>query len=267
MIEQLQAPVPPALSALIGDSDPAAVRRLETTLRRHRHVSIDGTALDIPAAIEQAARSRPDVVFLDVAMADGAGLHLPRRLAGNAAVVVVTERPDYAVAAFEFGAIDYLLKPVEAARLRETLHRLRQRLAGQPDAQRPDATDRSDGSRQLQIDDLLPLHSHRNQQTHVVRVADVLWVEAVHNYSIVQLQDGSRAKLKQPLSAWDSRLPRGDFVRAGRSHLLQITKLRTIEARSRDDMLVHFTGFAEPLRLGRSAASRLKVFLQSARPR
>lgn len=267
MIEQLRARATPTLSTLIVDPDPEAIRRLEAALAPHADVSIGGTAFDIDAAFEQASRCRPDVVFLDVAMAGGAGLNLPRQLEGQPAVVVVTNRPDYAIAAFEFGAVDYLLKPVREERLCETLLRLR-RLAGNAIGFRNrDTAAGTSAAGGRRIDSLLPIRSLRDKRTAIVPATDILWIEAVQNYSIVQLQDGERRRLKRTLTEWESLLPRGDFARVGRSLLLQVAKLRETESRSRDDLLVHFTGFAEPLRLGRSAASRLKVFLETAHRR
>jgi two-component system LytT family response regulator len=270
MIKQLPAPATPTLSTLIVDPDPAAIRRLEAALAPHPDVAIGGTALDIVAAVEQASRCRPDVVFVDVAMAGGAGMTLPRQLDGHPAVVVVTDRPDYAVAAFEFGAVDYLLKPVREERLRETLLRLRRlrRLAdGAKGFRKRETTAETSAAGRRRIDSLLPIRSGRDKRTAIVPAADILWIEAVQNYSIVQMQNGERRRLKRTLTEWESLLPRGDFARVGRSLLLQVAKLRETESRSRDDLLVHFTGFAEPLRLGRSAAGRLKGVLEAAQRR
>lgn len=86
------------------------------------------------AALEAFEREPVSVAFLDIRMPGLSGLELARRFSPRAHIVFVTAYDAYAVAAFEHGAVDYLLKPVQTARLVETLERLKVRLALQPRA-------------------------------------------------------------------------------------------------------------------------------------
>lgn len=84
---------------------------------------------DAPTAIEALADTRPDVAFLDIRMPGGSGIDVARAAAGHCEVVFTTAYDSHAVAAFEAGAADYLLKPIAAPRLVQAVERLQQRLA------------------------------------------------------------------------------------------------------------------------------------------
>lgn len=95
-------------------------------------LEIVATAADGDEAIEALDRCRPDVAFLDIRMPRASGLHVARAAAGRCHVVFVTAYDEFAVDAFEQGAVDYLLKPFTAERMSLALDRLRQRLEAAP---------------------------------------------------------------------------------------------------------------------------------------
>src|SRR5262249_21843807 len=95
-------------------------------------LEIAGEAADGPQGLELASRLRPDVVFLDIRLPGLSGIDVARAIAGATHLVFVTALDEHALAAFEQGAIDYLLKPLQPARLAQTVQRLRQRLLTAP---------------------------------------------------------------------------------------------------------------------------------------
>jgi DNA-binding LytR/AlgR family response regulator len=84
------------------------------------------------SAVREFERHKPDLVFLDIQMPGMSGLEVARALGGRAHIVFATAYDQYAIRAFEEGAIDYLLKPYNAARALETCKRLRARIAATP---------------------------------------------------------------------------------------------------------------------------------------
>jgi two-component system LytT family response regulator len=264
--QRLHDEATPILSAMIVDSDAAAIRRLKALIKDHPHIVVAGTAHTIAQAVEEADKQRPDVVFFDVSIADGQPLPLVRHTGHDPAVVVVTKRPDYAIAAFRFGAVDYLLKPISAAQLAETLQRL-DRLFLHRRNQPAAAGTRSQMSR-LSPTDRVPLSSSPSgrRTTDIVTVADVVWVESLQNYTIVQLPGHDRRQMKRTLTEWTELLPEPQFVRIGRSHLIQLAKLSAITTPSRNEWLAHFHDVDKPLRLGRAAASKLRGILRGSCP-
>ncbi|MET0520315.1 MAG: response regulator, partial [Burkholderiaceae bacterium] len=93
-------------------------------------LAIVGEAADGIEALRQLDRQQPDLLFLDIQMPGATGLEVARQVAGRSHVVFVTAYDQYAVAAFDQGAVDYVLKPLQPSRLFTAIGRVKQRLAG-----------------------------------------------------------------------------------------------------------------------------------------
>ncbi|OWQ88695.1 DNA-binding response regulator [Roseateles aquatilis] len=125
-----------APTALIADDEPLLRDSLQRGLAQAwPGLQVVAQARNGREAVELFEIHRPDVVFLDVHMPGLNGMEAARRIARQAHVVFVTAYEEYALQAFERGAIDYLVKPVEDARLADTVERLKDRLVQQPPAQ------------------------------------------------------------------------------------------------------------------------------------
>src|SRR3954466_400478 len=121
------------VKVLVVDDEPLAVERLQLLLARLENVTVVGTANDGEAALRIAEAVAPDLVLLDIAMPGMDGIDVARALSGSAvdpAVVFVTAFDNFAVAAFDVAAIDYLMKPVQPERPPRALERVRAHLAG-----------------------------------------------------------------------------------------------------------------------------------------
>jgi DNA-binding LytR/AlgR family response regulator len=118
------------LRVAIADDERLARSFLATTLRNFDDVELVGEAGDGAEAIELIEREKPDLALLDLHMPEIDGLGVVRLLKKNLAplIVFVTAHDEYAVRAFELNAVDYLLKPVDKARLREAINRAQDRL-------------------------------------------------------------------------------------------------------------------------------------------
>jgi two-component system LytT family response regulator len=268
IVQRLHDEATRPLSAMIVDGHQSSVRQLKAAIKDHPRLAIGCTVRTIASAIDQAAELRPDVVFLDVSVADGEGLTaVAQHFAPERAIVVVADRPDFAFEAFEFGAVDYLLKPIRAERLRATLRRIDRFFVYSNEPQE----DAGSGSLFMPLTsaDRVPIPSRESthgKTTDLVPVADVIWVESLQNYSVVQLPGHDRRPIKRTLTEWESLLPGREFVRIGRFHLIQLAKLKTITSPSRNEWLAHFHDVGQPLRLGRAAASKLKGILRGSCP-
>jgi two-component system, LytTR family, response regulator AlgR len=116
------------LRVLIADDEPLAAERLQLLLARAEGAALVGTASDGESAISMAEALSPDLLLLDIAMPGLDGIDVARALTKqnpSPAVVFVTAFDQFAVAAFEVAAVDYLMKPVEPARLQRALDRAR----------------------------------------------------------------------------------------------------------------------------------------------
>lgn len=123
-------PVSPPLSVLIADDELVARKRLSRLLTAFPDVTVCGEAADGEAVLAAVRAGGVDVVLLDIHMPGLSGMDALALLpAGGPHVILVTAHADHAVEAFEHGAVDYVLKPVEASRLQKALERVRVRLA------------------------------------------------------------------------------------------------------------------------------------------
>ena len=132
----MDAAVSAPLRAIVVDDEPLARRGLEIRLAAHADVQIVGYYGDGASAIGGLREHRPDLMFLDVQMPGMDGFQTLRAIPANEMplVVFVTAYDQYAIDAFEQGAIDYLLKPITRERLLATVQRIQARAAaGHPD--------------------------------------------------------------------------------------------------------------------------------------
>lgn len=120
------------IRTLIVDDEPYAREELAELLGSDPDIEILGSATNAIEALGLIQRFKPDVVFLDIQMPKLSGMELVAMLDPLPRIVFVTAFDEYAIQAFEENAFDYLLKPVEPARLAKTLSRLRQDLSPQP---------------------------------------------------------------------------------------------------------------------------------------
>ena len=176
-----------------------------------------------------AAQLRPDVIFLDVQMPEVDGFDVAASLPDDApAVVFVTAYDQYALRAFDAHATDYLLKPVEPERLARTVQRLRVS---------------EHGAARASIGVPAHLMIAERGQTHVVRCADIEWLEAADNYVTIHLP-GRSLLIRRTLTALLSDLG-PTFVRTHRSAAVALDAVLTVRPQGKGDATVVLRGGAE----------------------
>src|SRR5688572_18387479 len=126
------------IRSLIVDDEQPARQQLGRLLRVHADVQVIGEATNGLEALQHIADARPDVIFLDIEMPGLTGFDVLAQLAAPPMTVFTTAFDEYAVRAFDANAVDYLLKPIQAARLAQTLEKMRERMS-QPDARIQDS--------------------------------------------------------------------------------------------------------------------------------
>jgi two-component system response regulator AlgR len=205
-----------SLRVMVVDDEPLAVERLQLLLARLPSVIVVGTANDGEAALRIADAVAPDVVLLDIAMPGMDGIDVARALSGAAvdravvpAIVFVTAFDNFAVAAFDVAAIDYLMKPVQPERLERALARVRDHVAA---GRRGEARPRSAHVEEFWVPD----HSG------LVRIAasDIHRITAERDY--MRLHVGARSWLiHRTIAKLEEDLDPALFVRVHRSVILR----------------------------------------------
>ncbi len=238
------------------DDEPWARKRIVTLLKAEPDIEVVGEAADGSEAVARIAELRPDLVFLDVQMPDADGFEVieaagPERIP---AVVFATAFDQYALRAFDAGAVDYLLKPFDEERFRKAVDRARRDLAS---GALPETRLRA----LLEFLDQSPRHLRRlvvKSRGRVVflRVADVDWCEASGNY--VTLHVGRESHLlRTTMNALEPKLDPDQFMRIHRSAIVNLDRVKELQPWARGEQILVLRDGTQ-LTVGRAFRERLR---------
>ena len=198
---------------------------------------------------------KPDVAFLDIRMPVMSGLDVARMIGGRCHVVFVTAYDEYAVAAFDEGAVDYVLKPVSPERIAKVTARLRQRLTMPP----LDLTALL--SRLALRDDAAPLKWIRaslGNVMQVIPVADVVYFQAEDKYTKVVTRE-AEALIKKPIKDLFDELDQEVFWQIHRATIVNLDAIARVERDWRDQPVITLKSRPEKLTVSRTFAHRFKA--------
>ena len=247
-------------TALLVDDEPSASARLGDLLAAYGEIEVLGAVRSVEQAVAFIEGKVPDIVFLDVDMPGGSGLSLLEKLPAETEVCFVTAYSQYAVSAYDFGAVDYLVKPVDPDRLEVAVTRILRAFGSKTDA--PAAVASDSPAKAAAATFVIPLCDGGAKT--VIRCDDILWIEAMGNYSQVCTGDGQIPLVfRRSLGQWEALLPVGKFVRIGRSQLVQLGRIALVRWKSRDETALFFEGSEQRLAIGRHAAIRRRELLDS----
>jgi len=238
-VEKRSAPI----RALVVDDESLARRNLTVLLRRDPDIGSVAECASGLDAIEEIRKSKPDLVFLDVQMPECGGFDV-LELLGSATpptIIFVTAYDEYALRAFEAGALDYLLKPFDDARFGRALSRAKEKLAHYLPPQ-PRAPER--------------LVVRSRGQVLFVSVADIDWIEAAGYYACLHVGSDTHI-LRRSLSELEQDLGDEKFVRIHRSLVVNLERIRGLELQTGGEYEVVLKSRVR-LRLSRRYRKRLQ---------
>ena len=222
-------------------------------------LAIVGEAADGVQALRLLDEHRPDVMFLDIQMPGATGLEVARQASGRCHVVFVTAYDQHAVAAFDQGAVDYVLKPVSAARLFTAVSRLKQRL-GSPPA-RLDAAlsglQSSSGAPPAGKQFLRWINASVGQNLKLITVDEISYFQADNKYTRVVTHEGE-ALIRKPLKELVDELDPNQFWQIHRSTLVNAASIAGVTRDFRGRMLVKLKSRPETLLVSDSYTHRFR---------
>lgn len=230
------------LRVLIVDDEAPARRRLAMLLADDPTAMVVGEADDGPEAVAQVEALAPDVVLLDIRMPGLDGFEVIEAVgAAMPAVIFVTAFDEHAVRAFTVQALDYLLKPVEPARLAHALARARERRDGAAAARRAWQA-KTVAVAAAQARPLARLLAHdANGDVALVAVDDIALARAQRNYVELHTARGAY-RLRGTIGALEARLDRVQFLRVNRSDIVRLAAIAKLSPWSHGDYRLELPG-------------------------
>ena len=240
----MMAALPTKIRVLIVDDEPLARSSLRMLLRQDTDIESIRECGSGAEAVAQIRTARPHLVFLDVQMPECGGFEVLRMLEADKplpVIVFVTAYDEYALRAFDAGALDYLLKPFDDARFHLAMQRAKEKIAAKeplPPPETPRLMVRSAG------------------QVAYVQVPDIDWVEAADYY--VCLHVGTRSHLlRKSMAELEQELDPHIFCRIHRSTIVNLRRVRALQVDAAGEYEVILDG-GQKLRLSRRFRKELQ---------
>ncbi|MGE0031265.1 MAG: LytR/AlgR family response regulator transcription factor [Steroidobacteraceae bacterium] len=247
-------------TALVADDEPLLRKSLARLLAQAwPELEIVAQARNGREAVEQFEAKHPDICFLDVHMPGLSGVEAARRIGRRAQLVFVTAFDRYAVQAFEQGALDYLVKPVEPARLADTVARLQERLRAAKPLPEVEAMldalaahlQRKSGPAPLRF-----LRASVGPTTRMIAVDEIDYLRSDEKYTRIAWRDDAglpgEALIRTPLKELAAQLDAAQFVQVHRSVVVNLRSISHLTRGPNETADLHLKGRDEVLPVSRT---------------
>ncbi|MFW5658526.1 MAG: LytR/AlgR family response regulator transcription factor [Bacteroidota bacterium] len=208
-----------SLSCIVVEDDPVAERILTKYIDQTPGIELRHAYDSAEPALESLKSEPCDVLFLDIELPKMRGTDLLEQLETRPMVVFVTSDRDYALDAFQFNAVDFLLKPLEYDRFMRAVERIKELVTAAPlpeDAPEPAAHE---------ADSIFVRHNSKYVR---VELDCISWVEAIGDYVQIYTKD-RRYTVHSTMKAMDQKLPKALFQRVHRSYIIRMDAIQEIE--------------------------------------
>ncbi len=251
----------PAVRAVIADDERLMREQLRARLAEvWPELEIVAEARNGREAVDAVAEHRPDLVFLDIRMPGMTGVEAAREIGDACHVVFITAYSEYAVEAFEQGAVDYVLKPADSERLALTVARLKRRLGAPPAdlgalleklAARLDLPAAAPGDATAKGRWLQWIQASMGQQIRMIPVAEVLFFTSDEKYTRVQTET-YEALIRKPIKELVDELDPEQFWQIHRATIVNVKAIAGVTRDLRGRQLVQLKNYPQKLEVSRN---------------
>ncbi len=211
------------MQAIIIDDIPSAIQLLKEDVEKYcPEIEIVGTAGTIVEAVKTINNLKPELLFLDIELPKGTGFDILDMVAHRSFQVIFTTASNaYAIKAFRYAAMDYLLKPIDSEQLKEAVQRAKNKhIAAQVQLSLA-----SDAYSNQGMTDHIMLHT--SEEIKKVRISDIIRCQSNDNYTMFYFTDGKKLFISKTLKYFDNILTEHGFLRVHQSHLINPKHLET----------------------------------------
>jgi two-component system LytT family response regulator len=252
------------IRTVIIDDEPPARRGIVLLLASQPDFSVAGECQNGKEAVSMIAAIKPDLIFLDIQMPGMSGFDVLSSIGPNEtpATIFLTAYDQYALAAFDIHALDYLLKPIDEERLFSALERARELLAL-----------RKLAAQQQRISGLLSIETERkvggrlrrlvvreSGRSFFVAVDDIEWIEAIGDYAGLHVK-GQTHMWRGSMAVLETRLDPMKFARIHRSAIVRLDCIAALQARTNRDGMAQLKSGTE-LKVSRTYSLELRKALE-----
>lgn len=236
------------MRTIIIDDERLARKELTSLLMDHDQIEIIGEAANVDEAYEIIQNLSPDLLFLDIQMPGKTGFELLEMLDNVPKVIFTTAYDEFALKAFEVNALDYLLKPIDTERLKESIGKL---------PETSTLTAEVDTNKKLTLDDQVFVKD--GDKCWFVSLTTIRLFESDGNYIKVYF-DGNRPMIHKSLNALDEKLDPRHFFRASRKHIVNLSWVEGIEPWFNGGLMVKLKG-GDKVEVSRRQAAKFKEMM------
>lgn len=247
-------------TAMIVDDEAPMRNHLKRRLAQvWPELRIIGEANNANNALQISEQLQPQIIFLDIRMPGQTGLEIASTLSSKALIVFVTAYDEYAVKAFDEGAIDYVLKPIDQERLQRTCHRIQQRLS--------ENKSHYFSQNSIQMEELLAQLIHHQTIKNrpflrwiqasvgdclrLISTEEILFFKAEDKYTCVQTYH-NQFLIRKTLKELEEELDPSQFCRVHRSVLVKLSAIASVQRDERGRQLLNIRDFHEKLEVSRN---------------
>lgn len=239
------------MRTIIIDDERLARAELKKLLQDFPEIEIIDEATNAEVGLQKINAQQPDLIFLDIQMPGKTGFDMLQELDNAPLVIFTTAYDEYAIKAFEFSALDYLLKPIDSKRLEDAIKKLNI----------PAYADEADGvnTNQGMLTENSQVFVKDGDKCWFVKLTDIRLFESVGNYAKVFFGNNKPLILKS-LNALEERLDPKTFFRANRKHIVNLRMVEKIEPYFNNGLLIELKN-GEKIEVSRRQAVKFKEMM------
>lgn len=218
------------ITALLIDDDKHLRKGMKSLLERYAsEIAIIGEAESVKTGIVALEKYKPQVVFLDIHLSDGTGFDILEEISKihgkvNTHIVFITAHEQYALKAFKFSALDFLLKPVDPDELQKTINKIKEALEKNNSFEHIDLLLENIRKK---VDNFKRIALSTSDGIHLFEIADIIRCESTDNYTKFFIKNHKPLLISKTLKEYEELLTEHGFERIHQSHLINLSYLKS----------------------------------------